>query len=64
MQKIQGERKMKKEFNKRKLFEKIWDNYWWKKRDFCYRINTNEADEREIIALAFESFFKLLEDKK
>ena len=35
-----------------KEFEKIFDEYWWKKRSFGYRCSHNEIEEREIIATA------------
>ena len=43
---------------KRELFEKVWDNYWWKRRVFSYRINNSESSEREIISLALESWLE------
>jgi hypothetical protein len=44
---------------KEKLFERLWDDYWWKKRSFGYRCSNSEKGEREIIATAFESYLQL-----
>lgn len=52
--------KIKKETNKEKIFEKIWNDYWWNKRTFGYRCSNSEEYEREIIATAFESYLEKL----
>lgn len=49
-----------KEQDKEKLFEEIWDDYWWKKRKFGYRCSNSEERERDIIATAFESYLEKL----
>lgn len=52
--------KMNKKIEKKKeeTFEILWDNYWWKLRNFSYRCSHSEVDEREILSTAFEDIIK------
>ena len=47
------------EKEKEELFEKVWSEYWWKKRGFGYRINNSEECERETLAEMFDTFIKV-----
>lgn len=46
------------EIKKEEIFEMMWDNYWWKLRNFSYRCSHNEVIEREILSTAFEDMIK------
>lgn len=43
---------------KEEQFERIWLHYWWKYRNFAYRINHNEIEEKEILASMFDVFIQ------
>jgi hypothetical protein len=43
---------------KEKLFNDLWNEYWWNKRGFGYRCSHSEQEQAEIIATAFEVYIE------